>query len=79
MAHDGEGKIYIPLEDFWKFVQGYVPQSDAETVFGVPQFTDEDVVVDYAFSTECNPAEWVKKPKALLQWEEHRAKEKEQC
>ena len=77
MAHDGEGKIYIPLEEFWKFVQKWAPgDGSAEIRFGVPQFNDSDMVIDYAFSTECHPTEWAEKPKAVAQWDELKAKEK---
>jgi hypothetical protein len=79
VAHDGEGKIYIPMEDFWKFVHEYAPgDGSAEIIFGVPQFreADSDMVIDYAFSTECPPRDWATKPKAAIQWDELKEKEK---
>ena len=77
MAHDGEGKIYIPLEEFWKFVQKWAPgDGTSEIRFGVPQFTESDVVIDYAFSTEGPPEDWATPPKAITQWDDLRKAEK---
>lgn len=76
MAHDGEGTIYIPMEELWKLVMQYAPgDGGAEIAFGVPQFPDGtqgDMTVDYAFSTEAHPSEWAKKPKAISQWDDLR-------
>lgn len=77
MAHDGEGTIYIPLAEFWEFVQKYAPgDGSAEISFGVPRVEDggEDLMISYAFSTECPPSDWSKKPKAVTEWAELRAK-----
>jgi hypothetical protein len=77
VAHDGQGTIYIPLEEFWAFVRKYAPGDGAEEVrFGVPRATDGDIEIDYAFSTECAPEGWSKKPPAVTQWEELRERRK---
>jgi hypothetical protein len=72
MASDGTGSIYIPLEEFWSFVQKYGPKFDGESVWGVPRVVGEDLVIDYAYSSEAPPQTWKEKPPAVLQWEEHR-------
>jgi hypothetical protein len=72
MGANGEGTIYIPLAEFWTFVEKYNPAKCTETLFGVPRVVDEDIVIDYAFSTEDHPSSWAEKPKPASQWEKHR-------
>ena len=68
MASDGEGTIRIPFDEFYKFVLGYAPKiADAETLIGIPRFEADDVVIDYAWSTSCHPAEWANEPEVLKQ------------
>lgn len=62
----------LDLATFWEFVNEYVPFKDigAEYEFGIPDFDDyEDVVVLFAASTYCHPADWTDKSKAARQWE----------
>lgn len=81
MAYDGEGKIYIPIEEFWEFVSKYQPVPGAGfstyfSAYGVPKFTDNDVEISYAFSTETAPEEWAAEPKAVTEWKELKKAEK---
>ena len=77
MAYDGTGKIYIPLEEFWAFVQKYVPATEgAEVAFGVPQVNSRDIMIDYAYSTEGNPNDWAELPEAVKQWKALKETEK---
>jgi hypothetical protein len=69
MAYDGEGTLYIPLEEFWMWVQQYHPNLKCEIAYGVPRFVDGDLVIDYAFSSDTDPRSWAKKPKCLEQWD----------
>ena len=78
MAYDGEGTVYIPLEEFWEFVQRYVPVTKgAETAFGVPRVECGDLVIDYACSTDCHPTEWATPPKAVQQWKDLKASQQQ--
>lgn len=85
MAYDGEGKIYIPIEEFWEFVSKYQPAPTAGfSAFGVPKFTENDVEINYAFSTETDPNEWAVEPKAVAEWKalkeaEKKAEEGKKC
>ena len=74
MASNGQGTIYIPLDEFWSFVAQYAPKHGGEVLYGLPRITagGEDLEVDYAFSTECHPDTWAAKPPAVLQWVELR-------
>lgn len=74
MASDGTGAIYIPLEEVWTFIQKYGPKLDGEIVYGVPHVVDQDLVIDYAYSSDNHPTTWVEKPKAVLQWDELKKK-----
>lgn len=78
MAYDGEGTIRIPLEEFWELIQKFHEHKDAELHFGVPQCDGYDVVINYAYSSICNPADWSKKPKCSEEWKELEKKQKEQ-
>lgn len=74
MAIDGEGIIYIPLEDFWAWVmENYAPYPEgAESLVGKPEIDilNVEIKIPYAFSTICNPTSWGKKSKAELSWKE---------
>lgn len=74
MGADGTGSIYIPLAEFWTFAQKYGPKLDGEVVYGVPRIENDDLVIDYAFSTEAHPSSWAKKPDSVVQWEDHKKK-----
>jgi hypothetical protein len=74
MGWDATGKVYIPLEDFWQFVQKYLPPGHEEVRFGVPKFTEADVEFDYASSTECSPDQWATPPEFLKEWDKLKEK-----
>ena len=82
MAHDGTGTVYIPLEEFWKFVHEYMPDlKGAEVAYGVPRVKDDggDLEIDYAFSTECAPSDWAKTPDAVKQWTDLKEMKEKKC
>lgn len=67
MGYDGIGRIYIPAEDFWKFVMSYVESGSAEIAFGKDlQFVDGELVIKYAMSTSDYPTQWVRPPDFLV-------------
>ena len=76
MAYQAEGQIIIPMEDFWEFVGKYVPSDREAASYGVPTVTPDgiDMVIDFAVSTTCNPADWAERPECLKQWDEHKKK-----
>jgi hypothetical protein len=73
MGFDSTGKIYIPISDFLTFVQKYFPDGMINTGYltvgngkaGIT-FTETDVEVDYAMSTECAPEDWADPPGFVL-------------
>ena len=68
MAFDGTGEVRIPGEEFWEYVTKFMPDlKGAEIAFGKPAWDAEnaDLVVEYAYSTECHPREWAKPPDFL--------------
>jgi hypothetical protein len=69
MGYDATGKIYIPLEEFWEFAAKYLPESGAEVSYGIPHVEGNDLEIDYAASTSCNPSEWTVRPDAVTQWD----------
>ena len=69
MASDGEGIIRIPMEEFYEFALKYAPTMDgAEVIIGPPRMlNDEEVEMDFAWSTSVSPSDWAEEPKALTQ------------
>jgi hypothetical protein len=67
-----EGKIEIPLEEFWEWVSGRTPVDGHEVVYGVPQVNSHNntMEVSFAASNDCPPSNWAQKPKAIKEWEE---------
>jgi hypothetical protein len=72
MSYSAEGEIYIPLEEFWTFVQDFAPEG--ETLFGPPRVTKDgvDMVVSFAVSNETNPSSWAEPPDVVKEWKRHR-------
>lgn len=63
MASDGQGTIYIPLTDYWEFVDTYSPApKGALCRYAPPRFTSEDAEIDYAFGTDTAPESWANPP-----------------
>jgi len=65
---------HLDLVDFWNYViQGYSPFETYgfETRFGVPRFTESDILLTFAAGTH-PPENWAKTPKAFLEWDELR-------
>ncbi|CAK0739482.1 hypothetical protein CCP1ISM_10540001 [Azospirillaceae bacterium] len=67
--YDATGKIYIPLEEFWAFINKYHGLKDTEIAYGVPHVEGNDLVISYAASSECHPSSWAEKPECLKEWE----------
>ena len=62
-----EGEVYIPFEDWYQFVQKYLPSQDAEAAIGPPQYNEgEGLSVPFALNTECHPAEQSVKPAFMV-------------
>lgn len=70
MANYGEGKIEIPLEDFWGYVERYHDHESSELLYGVPSVNpdNETIEINYAFSTNSNPSDWAEKPECYNEW-----------
>lgn len=62
----------IDLATFWELVHDFVPFQDAEYEFGFPNFEDIDIVITFAASTYCHPADWNVKSNAAKEWEKFR-------
>lgn len=71
---DGEGTIRIPMDEFYKFIDKYAPHigGDYFRCYGIPRIDHgcQDLVIDYAFSSECDPEDWAVPPKAVIQIKE---------
>jgi hypothetical protein len=71
MASDGTGTLYIPMEEYQEFLRKFSPiPKESFSTYGIPRIENGDLVVDYAFSTECDPADWGTPPPAVTQWKE---------
>jgi hypothetical protein len=66
MGYDAVGKIYIPTGDFWTFVSKYLPPGMASCYMSfnpnIEVGEGDEVIIDYAASTECHPHDWVTPP-----------------
>jgi hypothetical protein len=63
---DGTGSIYISAEDWAVFLAHYNPvQQRGFMRYSPPRIENGVLVVDYAFSTECEPETWAKPPSWL--------------
>lgn len=72
MARLYEGKLVIPLEDFWKWVEeNYLIENKDITVMGIPKINSMEkmIEIDFASSSEGSPTDWTRKPEAVRQWE----------
>lgn len=69
MSFSAEGKVQIPLSDFYEFVLKYLPKGP-EYALGVPQVSETELEIIFAVSTECHPEDWRVPPKAVTQWAE---------
>lgn len=65
-----EGKIEIPAEDFWEFVEKYNPAKDLNCAYGVPKFNTDNDTIDITFAADSmtDPREWIEQPKCLEEW-----------
>ena len=73
MAFTSEGTIEIDLGEFLEWVhENYLPTPrGSEVCYGVPRINRGNSVIeiDFAAATDCNPADWAVKPKAVTQWD----------
>jgi hypothetical protein len=71
MSYQYEGEIQIPYEDWYEFLNKYVPDKGkgAEVVFGPPRmYKDADaILVTFAADSADHPSGWCVKPKALAE------------
>lgn len=57
------GEVWIPLRDWYEFVQKYAPSSsDGIYSFGPPAIQDDEMVVPFAMNTEVPPGDEVDPP-----------------
>lgn len=75
MSYTLEGKIEIPLEDFWQwFHENYVPSGlrSSESVFGVPRvnISNMTIEVEVALDSDNNPRNWIEPPSIIKEWDE---------
>ncbi len=71
LAYDGDSPPQrLDLDDLWMWVfENHFPISKYEEVaFGVPRFSDGDLVLDFATSSFGHPSNWEPQPEAVLQW-----------
>ena len=68
MIIQGEGTVDISWEELFEIInkKNIFPEG-AESILGVPKVNVENqcIEIGYAFSTDCNPEDWVVKPKCL--------------
>ena len=68
MGYDRQGTVYIPLEEFWKFVKKFHADFDKDGAlirYGNLRLANEDLEIDYAFGTEVPPEDWSEPPEFL--------------
>jgi hypothetical protein len=73
MAFTFEGKLEIPLEEFYSWAgDNYGLGGVYERCYGVPTVNKDNHTIEISFagSDTSNPAEWREKPKAALEWKE---------
>lgn len=71
MGFTCEGTIEIDLVDFWEFVAKY-RETSAEIAYGVPRVnrSNNTMEIDFAESSDGDPAAWSVKPESVTQWEQ---------
>lgn len=59
---NGEGKIQIPLEDFFKFVREYNPLHEDGVLiqYGLPKINieNQEMEIDFLFDSKIEPEKW---------------------
>lgn len=67
MGYDAVGKVYIPLEELQALYEKYCPAlKGADYIrLGNPSTVGDELVVDYAVSSECDPRDWSVPPEFL--------------
>lgn len=66
MAFDARGKVYIPGEEFWTFVQKFHPEFNGETRYGTPVWNPDSNDLEIEFATgETDPGSWAEPPEFL--------------
>ena len=75
MSYTAEGMVEIDLEELWTFVLKRLPTDGGEEyVLGVPRVNKGNgtLEIDFAVAVNGNPHDWSVKPKAIIQWEQHK-------
>lgn len=67
------GEVWIPLDEWARFVLSFVSTGAAEVSLGPPSINGDDVVVPYAANTECHPSQEAVPP----EWERKKTVENE--
>jgi hypothetical protein len=72
MAFTFEGTIEIPLEEFYSWVGDNYGLRNYRRCYGVPTVNKDNqtIEISVAGSDISNPAEWLEKPKSVLEWKE---------
>lgn len=67
-----EGRVEIPLEDYFAFVRQYIPNTKDNIEIGIPIPNKHNSTIEVAFAgsgiDDCSPNEWSVLPEAVLQW-----------
>ena len=75
----GKGTIEIPLEEFWEFVNKYVPDQESNNFFGVPRVNNVNQVleINYMFNSEISPEDEIvfKESECYKQWQQLKCKD----
>ncbi|QGT54403.1 hypothetical protein b3_0159 [Synechococcus phage B3] len=72
MAFTAEGTIEINTEDFFVWLyNNHAPVTGVLYQYGVPRVNKSNgtIEIDFAMDSECNPVDWIEKPKVCKQWE----------
>lgn len=72
---NGEGDVFIPLEDFIEFLGQYCPMAKeaGEFRFGRIRIEGGELVVAWAYDPHSPPEDWANKPRAVTDWEKPEA------
>lgn len=64
MGMDATGKVYVPLDDLFRFIEKYagIDTEFMQFNFNGMRVEHNDLVVDFAASSECHPDDWTEPP-----------------
>lgn len=69
--YNGEGEVFISIEDFIEFLGRYCPMANdgGEFRFGKPRLEGGEIVIAWAYDPHSAPEDWPNKPRAVTDWE----------